>query len=901
MRSMRLAMTWWALIVAGIAWPLYADEKQKEEKPDYPKFEDVTKDMDVRTGFFTLYYDKDKDKLLAAVPKAMLTKHFLLASTVSGGPAFTGFQWDDGVVYWDRLDKQLVLMAADPRYRKPKGGAVEDVVQRTYTDAIVQSVKVVTETKQGDPVIDLADLFKGDFAGLARVYGRRVDSGLSRWSQVKAFESNVELAVDVALMGDSGDGIQARVHYSLSRLPEKDNYSPREADNRIGYFLTAIKDWSAPHDAKTVFKRYVNRWHLEKADPKADVSDVKPETQITFYLEKTIPPQFRPYVREGVLEWNKAFEKAGLRNAIQVIQQTDTVHVEKDAADVRYNFIRWIVSGEAFAMGPSRVNPFTGQILDADIIIDDSMLRAWIQYDYGVFGPKAILPFTDYQFEALWERSLTSPECFAHGLDEIAHAASSVDRVAFGLQRPEGPMEPHRFLREHFGHSCEHARGAVRQLAMASALAQAEGLDDLPEEFIGQALKETVMHEVGHTLGLRHNFKASAWKPLDEIRASRSKDEPTVGSVMDYNPYNFAAVKDGQGVFATPTLGPYDYWAIAYGYQQPGSAFKNEEEMLKAITSRVAEPGLDYATDEDTGMLEPDPLAIPWDNGDDPVAFARLQVETYQRLLAESPDWAVKDGENYSRLRRVVGMLLNHYAYGIYVSGRTVGGMYVHRDHKGDPNARPPLVPVPAEKQREAVRFMTGTVLSPSAFAFEPDLLNHLGPGRWQHWQSDDFDASQEFRIHDRVRRLGAMAFSVMLNPITLTRLHDGQVMACPQDDVFTVPELLTALTDAVWAELKEPGGAGPWTDRRPRIPSFRRDLQREYVEQMIGMALHSPGALYPADCVAVARMTVEDMGSRVSGVLEAEGSQLDAYTRAHLEACKQRIDKALAAKYVLP
>ncbi len=899
MRRMRLAKIGWVLIALGIAVPVPADEQP--EKPDYPKFEDVTKDLEVLTGFLTLYRDTEKDKLLAAVPKAMLKKHFLLASTISGGPAYTGFQWDDGVVYWDRLDRRLVLMAADPRYRKPKGGAVEDVVQRTYTDAIVQSINVVTETKQGDPVIDLADLFKSDFAGLARVYGRRVDSDLCRWSQVKVFQNNVELAVDVALMSDAGDGIQARVHYSLSGLPEKGSYEPREADDRIGYFVTAVKDWSAPHDAKTLFKRYVNRWHLEKVDPRADVSDVKPETQITFYLEKTIPPQFRPPIRAGVLEWNKAFEKAGLRNAIQVIQQTDTVHAEKDPEDVRYNFIRWIVSGEAFAMGPSRVNPFTGQILDADIVIDDSMLRAQILYDYDVYGPKAILPFTDYQFETLCQSSAVFRESFAGGLDAIAHGASPVDRAAFGLLRPDGPIEPHRFLREHFGHSCEHARGAARQLAMASALAQAEGLDELPQEFIAQALKETVMHEVGHTLGLRHNFKASAWKPLAEIQASRSKDEPIVASVMDYNPYNFAAVKSGQGVFATPTLGPYDYWAIAYGYQQPGSSFKNEEEMLKAITSRVAEPGLAYATDEDTGLLEPDPLAIPWDNGDDPVAFARQQIQTYQRLLAESPDWAVKDGENYSRLRRVVSMLLNHYLYGVFVSGRTVGGMYVHRDHKGDPGARPPLVPVPAEKQREAVQFMAQTVLSPSAFAFEPELLNHLGPGRWRHWESDDFDASQEFRLHDHVRRLGSVAFLVMLNPITLTRLHDEQMMAGPQEDVFTVPELMTALTDAVWAELKEPSGPGPWTDRRPRISSFRRDLQREYLEQMIQMALEGPGSWYPADCVALARKTIADLAVRIGDVLSAEGPGLDAYTRAHLSASKQRIAKALEAKYILP
>ncbi|UCG15689.1 MAG: zinc-dependent metalloprotease [Phycisphaerales bacterium] len=904
MSKMRSKLMWAfaAIVMLGVAGTARVHAKDAK-KSDYPEFKEVTRDMEVKSGFFTLYYDKDQDKLLCRVPKSMLNKPFLLAMTVAGGPVFTGFQWGDAVVHWERLDKQLVLMEADPRYKKAKGHAVEDVVRRTYTDRIVQSVKIVTEAPKGDPVIDLADLFKTDFAGLESVYGRKIDRSLSAWVRIKAFPKNVELAVDTALMVKKGQGGSlARVHYSLSELQAAKKYEPRHADDRVGYYITAVKDWSAAHEARTVFERYINRWHLEKVDPKADVSDVTPETQITFYLEKTIPTEYRPYVRAGVLEWNKAFEKAGLRNAIQVIQQTDDPergYADLDPEDVRYNFIRWIVSGQPFAMGPSRVNPSTGQILDADIIIDDSMVRAWIHREYDVFGPKSMAPFHDapvdrfLEVHSAWKLELESP------LERLGLTGAPISRsTPFTVDGGDQPRNTERLLHERLGPCCEHGRGAARQLAIAAAFARATTDRDLPEEFIGQALKETVMHEVGHTLGLRHNFKASAWKPLEEINRSTSVDEPVTASVMDYNPYNFAAVQGEQGVFATPTLGPYDYWAIEYGYRQTDESFKDEKKLLKSITDRVAEPGLDYGTDEDSGLFEPDPLTFRWDNGNDPLAFARQQIARFERLLEDAPQWAVKDGESYSRLRRVVDLLLMHYGFGVQVAGRTVGGQYVHRDHKGDPDARPAFEPVSAQKQREALEFVGDTVLSDNAFRFSPDLLNHLGPGRWRHWDSDDYDATQEYRIHDRIRSLQGMALFVLMNPFTVNRLYDAQLQAAEAADVLTVPELFSTLTDVVWSELSDSSAAGPWDNRRPRINSVRRNLQRVHLRRLLEMVLSAPGAQFHADCHALARMQIRDLRDRIDGLLEPSGANLDDYTLAHLQECRVKITKALDARF---
>src|SRR5206468_907876 len=156
-------------------------------------------------------------------------------------------------------------------------------------------------------------------------------------------------------------------------------YQTRVADDRVGYFLTATKDFSS-RSKDTTFVRYVNRWRLEPAEP-ADPSNPGrlsvPKRSIKFYIEKTVPHEYRAAVQDGILEWNKAFEKIGFRNAIEVVQQRDDE--DFDPEDMNYNTFRWITTGAGFAMGPSRANPLTGEILDADIIFDADMVRFWKQ------------------------------------------------------------------------------------------------------------------------------------------------------------------------------------------------------------------------------------------------------------------------------------------------------------------------------------------------------------------------------------------------------------------------------------------------------------------------------------------------------------------------------------------
>jgi hypothetical protein len=869
----------------------------EKDKPEFPKFEDVTKDMKVREGFLTLYHDEKTDRLLAKIPSSLLKKNLFWASSIAQGRDYAGFQWNDGAVYFERIGKHVVMMEADSRYTKGKGTPIGDAIARTYTDSIIRSIPIAT-LSGSDPVIDLADLLKSDLVDIGSLYGGKVDRGLSRFGLIRTFKENTEIAVDLAVMGQGG-GEYVTVHYSVSALPEGGSYTPREADPRVGYFLTAQKDWTSDRDAGTVFKRYVNRWHLRKAQPDEAVSDVLPEDQIIFYIEKTVPVQYRSYVREGILEWNKAYEAAGLRNAIVVEQQTDNLHNEKDPEDVQYNFFRWIVSGRPFAMGPSRVNPFTGQILDADIIFDDSYIRYWTM-TYDLHGPQPTASLSDAPMR----------EFFAvHGDGHGAGNGSSGwgDAPANGSLALMENFEEHRAgtwgtTKEH--HLCEMGMGATRQLTMASMMFAANGKRDLPEEFIGQAIKETVMHEVGHVLGLRHNFKGSSWRRLAEMKNSTADpNHQLTGSVMDYNPYIYDESEAGQGYFATPTLGPYDYWAIEYGYRvfaasKEEGAPKDEKEMLKRIASRCAEPGLDFATDEDTSFFYPDPLVNRWDNGKDPLEFAQYMTSTAERLWAGGMQNFLEDGDSLSRMRQAFGMVLGEYGFGGVVAARQIGGQYIHRDHKADPNARPPIEIVPAPVQRAALKFVGDKILSANSLSFPPDLLNSLAAGRWGHWDSDSYDASLTYDIHDAVLNMQARVVFQILNPFTLNRVYDAEVKVNGEVEPVTVVEVLGTLSGAIWSELSGPR-PGPYSARTPMISSYRRNLQRDHLQRLIDMVTSRPGTMVNADVHAVARMTLKKLGASIDQVM-APGANLDEYTRAHLTDSRERITRALDAEYVV-
>src|SRR5262245_8126809 len=345
----------------------------------FPDFDKLVKGAREYEGLFHLY-QKD-ETLYAEIRPQQLNRPFLCPIAIARGMGMGGYtlnfdeQW---VLLFKRVSEtKLHLIRRNVRFQARAGSPTARAVETTYTDSVLTALRIQSiHPIRQSLVIDLNDIFMTDFAQLRLGF---FDRDRSTWHKVKAFPRNIELEVSATYSGggrggDSvidGRGTTVVIHYGLCELPDS-GYQPRLADDRVGYFLSAVKDFSSD-SRDSAFLRYVNRWRLERAEPvdsKRPERLSAPKKKIVFWIEKTVPDEYRAYVREGILEWNKAFEKIGLRDAIEVRQQENE---DFDPEDVNYNTFRWIANDGGYAMGPSRVNPLTGEILDADIVFDASM------------------------------------------------------------------------------------------------------------------------------------------------------------------------------------------------------------------------------------------------------------------------------------------------------------------------------------------------------------------------------------------------------------------------------------------------------------------------------------------------------------------------------------------------
>ncbi len=928
----------------------------KSDNDDLPSVDKVADGLKHEVGsdggLFSVYYAADpsydtQGKILAALPGNLMNTELLLATSIGSGQ-LAGYQWSDYLIRMERRGDEIAVMVPDLFNRG--GGTIAETVNRTYQPRVLVTLPIVAKGAGGETVVDLSPLTLG---GAIPVPGSGfANRSLSRHTQVKVFPDNVLIEAERVSSGQQPQ----LVSFSFRRLPQRDGYRPRVSDERIGYFETVSQDWGKPFDARETIDRYVNRWHVEKLDESLEMSP--PKEPIIFYVESTVPIRWRKAVQDGIDEWNKAFEQVGIVGAIEVRQQTDSQYSDIDPADARYNFIRWIVSGRAFAMGPSRVDPRTGQILDADIIFDDSMLR-FFQDDLELLSPKALVETFGPEKVAFWAENpgfrpmgvtaddlqialndaIDSQMLFGAGGSNMAvDSDGSVSRMvrrrlagAAGVDLVEDHIVASRSAA---GHGvCNFASGVRRQMALAHLAGAApttqpdsvdESMDDempdevdeavdeigeaveavgdaieavadskytkqdLPDAFLELIVKEVVAHEVGHTLGLRHNFKASSWLTLDEIKERRGDATlPTSASVMDYNPVLLFAGDDPSNIetFITPVLGPYDNWAIEYGYKILPR--RTEKQELEKIASQSGKAEYAYATDEDVmGSASPDPDANRFDMSANPVAWAKSRVELGDELLKGVEDWAIGEGERNAFLRRAfLNLFFERVGATRYVV-RQIGGQNFSRTHFGDAiegGQQPGLTPLSAAEQREALDYLAETVFADGFFNLDPDLLNKLAADRSvvSSWPQARID----FPIHDYVLRAQNYSLSHLCDPTVLQRIYDAELKTADGDDKLTAAETVIAVKDAVWKEI----GSG-------NVDSLRRNLQQQHLDYLLEMADSEPGRLMAADLRTQVRYQLRLLATELG---EATQGDLDAMTAAHYVESADRIMKVLNAPHM--
>jgi hypothetical protein len=752
------------------------------------------------------------------------------------------------------------LIARNAQYVAKAGTPEARAVAAAFSPSLLASTAIASQPHpdRKTVLIDASALFMGDMLGIGAQLQRTYRQGYGldpRNSAITAVRAQPDLLVvqvqshfATASLSEGQPGapispsvpttlpdarsLFVQLHYSLSRLPEKPMV-PRRADARIGHFLTSVDDYGNDL-ARTPRLRHIHRWRLEKQDPAAALSPpVKP---ITYWIDRSVPERYRVPITAGILEWNKAFEPLGFKEAIVVKVQPDDATF--DTLDTGIASIRWMTNASAMfgAVGPVHVDPRSGEILDADIAIESLSSRAI--------------------------RTLRSQV-----LTHASPVSGSSDSA------------------------CQHADLAGEQLGYAlDVLALRDGLDPAGPEtqaFVEAYLKDVTMHEVGHTLGLRHNFRASTVYSEAQLSDPEfTRTHALSGSVMDYSAVNLP----GRGQPAVSpfltTLGPYDHWAIEYAYR-PLPAEQEVAELVR-IAGRSSEPELAYGTDEDN-LFGLDPESLQGDLGNDPVVFARKRIAIARDLLRRLEARSSAEAD-YPTLRRGVSYALRDVARVSGVLLRQIGGLRTLRDAPG--TGRDPLTPVPADQQRAALDTLVRDVLSPDSLAVSPGLQRRLAPDYLERADAlfgGGATVATDFTPQTQISDLQRGVLAQLMSEGVAARLLDGAAKAGDPARSLALAELYQRLDAEVWADLA-PG--------RGDIPVMRRALQRDHTTRLIGM-LMQPAQLGRVELRTLTRQRAEALLTRLRAVRYRSG--WSAETGSHVQDSIQMLREALQAKVVRP
>lgn len=870
---------------------------QRSNRTASKAFEEAIEGMERIDGLFTLYQDKENGKLFAEIKREQLNTHYLCTVTMESGLGesgiYSGLPLADFLFNFQRVNNRLQFVVPNLYFRTAPGDPLQRSVQRSFSNSVLQTLPIrAVHAQRKSLLIDLSPLFLSDLPGITPILSLllgasyNLDANKSHFSMVKAFPQNVELESVYGFSTSSSQELPAfvltlpdsrafnlNVRYSLSQLPTGNGYRPRLADDRVGYFITAYQNLS-DNSPRTPFVRYINRWHLEKQDPTLPLSP--PKRPITFWIENTVPVEYRDAVRDGILMWNKAFEKIGFKDAIQVQQMPD--NATWDPADVRYNTIRWLTTFDSgfLGIGPSRVNPLTGEILDADILIEASFAR-YLKQQY-----QSLVQQNRSRLMASLTRLTGNPNLCSYGMDSQL-LEQEAERKA--TQAPRSPLVFQMLGQYDLCYSLE----ATRQVGVGSmALSMLRNVlpnDGEMQTFVQQFLRMLIAHEVGHTLGLRHNFRASALLSPSQLNdRSITREKGLVGSVMDYSAVNLAPEGTPQGDYFTQSVGPYDEWAIAYGYTPSDARTpQSETRFLDTIARQAAQPEHAYATDEDA-FARLDPTTNVFDLSSDLLTYAPWQLENaiqmWQRLEKRYPT----EGQSYNDVRVIFDEILDYYFQYSRFLTQYVGGQSFNRYRSGDTVGRLPFEPIPLEKQRQALKLLQKYVFDETRFHFSPTLINKLAPSRWSHWGADLEYFNLEYPVYDRVLLLQTILLRDLLSGTRLARLRDAELRT-RADQVLTIPELINTLQTDIWREVYQ-------GDRSLKLSSLRRGLQRQYLNQLTAMVLRQSSV--PEDARSVAWYELKQLRAAIDQAIRRRSGEMDVYTKAHLEETRDRLTKVL-------
>ena len=787
-----------------------SDKKEKAEKT----IADLTKSSKKISGLFTIYQDTISGGIKMVVKENQLNKDFIYFSQIADGVteagSFRGYYQGSSIFNIKRYFNKIEIIAPNTNFYFDPENPLSKSKNANTSDALIASNKILAHDKEtGLYLIDANNLFLSE--ALTRVKSPRgpgasptafslgsFDKNKSKIKAIKNYPENTNIKTEYVYKNPSvlnsgsnaiqdGRNVSIKIFHSFLKMPEE-GYKHRLDSPKVGYFATKINDMTSIET--TNYHDLAHRWRLIKKNPAQAVSE--PVTPITWWIENSTPLEWRDIIKEGVLAWNEAFEKAGFKNALVVKIQPDDA--TWDAGDIRYNVLRWTSSPNPpfGGYGPSMTNPKTGEIIGADIMLE------FIHFTYRIFYDKL---YSDASKNMALETS-------ALGADSIKNIPVY---CSSGSLMHENMMLGRAFL----------------EISDAS-------VDEL-KKITREGMKALIMHEVGHTLGLNHNMKASVvYSPEQLADADFIKGKALTGSVMDYAAINLTLDRKKQGQYFDMAIGPYDIWAIQFGY----TPFKNDQELTDLLL-RSTEPKLIFGNDADdmrSSSRGIDPRVMTGDLSGDQITYSIDRFKIVNNALKKIKNKMTKEGENYEDLRRAFYTLSSGAAGAGVVLSRFIGGVYVDRSTVGQKGSTKPYTPVGLSDQKRAMNAIKNYVFAPNAFTSPNNVYDYLARQR----RGQDFGSGPEDpKIHDLVLGHQTRVLSHLMHPNTLQRIMDSELYG----NQYGLSVFMNDLNDAIFK-----------VDIKGSVNTFRQNLQAVYVRRLIEMVTGTSANKFkvPAKSLAV-------------------------------------------------